>query len=206
MTLEEVKAKFAADKKDSFLVVEDPESHTQTQGQTLQVDFVASALDLRNAKEGIAGTMLERLKVALVDKQQQVVSETGPATAAQPTNATETLEEPLDAVQATPDHAGNHPCDYEMDRAATIRRNQGVMQPLGLASLSPTITPLKNAKKRKSIPTKLQPPRRSTRARTSRKPGAGGDSQSEQLPLAPPSQPMEAALTQPAYNQQERSP
>ena len=75
MTLEEVQAKFEDSKEDSFLVEEDP-----TQGQSLQVDFVASDLDLRNAKEGVAGTMLERLKAALVDKQQ-VGCEAGPPTA-----------------------------------------------------------------------------------------------------------------------------
>ena len=46
MTLQEVQAKFADSKEDSFLVQEDP-----TQGQSLQVDFVASTLDLRNARE-----------------------------------------------------------------------------------------------------------------------------------------------------------
>jgi hypothetical protein len=80
MTLEEVQAKFEDSKEDSFLVEEDPTSHAQTQGQSLQVDFVASDLDLRNAKDGIAGTMLERLKAALVDKQQ-VGRESGPPTA-----------------------------------------------------------------------------------------------------------------------------
>ena len=84
MPLDQVQAKFADSKEDSFLDQDDPISHAQAHvhGQSLQVDSVASALDLRNDNEGIAGTMLERLEALAtpVDKQQ-VGRETGPPTA-----------------------------------------------------------------------------------------------------------------------------
>ena len=52
MTLEEVQAKFTDSKECSFLVQEDPTSHAQTQGQSLQVDFVASDMASAMPKKG----------------------------------------------------------------------------------------------------------------------------------------------------------
>ena len=59
----------------------------------------------------------------------------------------------------------NHLCEYEMERAATIRRNQQVMQQLGVIASLPLPNPPKKARKQKHSPTTVtQPPRRSTRA------------------------------------------